>query len=203
MVKFFKENKIIAILRNIPFEKTIDVVKVAYLEGIKTFEVSLMSNKSIKQIEEIRNYFGTKIIIGAGTVVNIDLVKASLDVGTDFILSPSSDEKVLDFCRINSVNLIPGVFSPSDVSLCISYGYNLLKLFPANIFPINYIKDLKGPFPKTEYIAVGGVNEKNYKEFLNAGFIGVGIGSNLFPKEFISNNDWKGLQKNISKYISP
>lgn len=200
MNKIFGENKIVAILRNIPLEKIIDIVNIAYSEGIKAFEVSLVSKDSIKQIEKIKKYFDTKIIIGAGTVTNVDLVKASLDVGVDFIFSPSSDEKVLDFCRANSINLIPGVFSPSDVSLCSSYGYNLLKLFPANIFPLTYIRDLKGPFPNTEYIAVGGVNEKNYKDFLNAGYIGVGIGSNLFPKELILNNDWESIRKIIAKY---
>jgi 2-dehydro-3-deoxyphosphogluconate aldolase/(4S)-4-hydroxy-2-oxoglutarate aldolase len=96
--------------------------------------------------------------------------------------------------------LIPGIFSPSDVSLCLSYGYNLLKLFPANIFPLSYIRDLKGPFPQTEYIAVGGVNEKNYKNFLSAGYVGVGIGSNLFPKKFVLNNDWDSIRKIIVKY---
>lgn len=200
MNKILGESKIIAILRNIPLEKTIDIVSIAYSEGIKSFEVSLISKESINQIEKIKKHFDTKIIIGAGTVINTDLVKASLNVGVDFIFSPSSDEKVLDFCKTNSINLIPGIFSPSDVSLCLSYGYNLLKLFPANIFPLSYIRDLKGPFPQTEYIAVGGVNEKNYKNFLNAGYVGVGIGSNLFPKKFVLNNDWDSIRKIIVKY---
>ena len=200
MKNVIKENKIVAILRNIPSEKILNIIEIAYLEGIKVFEVSLMSRESFNQIEQVKKYFGSKIIIGAGTVINTNLAEDALNVGADFLFSPSSDEKVLDFCKSKSIKIIPGVFSPSDISLCLSYGYSLLKLFPANIFPISYIKELKGPFPQTEYLAVGGVNENNYKDFLNSGFLGVGLSSSLFPKELVIKSDWDGIKNNISKY---
>ncbi len=200
MLSIIKDEKIIAILRNIPSDKIVDLVEATYSQGIKVLEVSLMSDESFYQIEKLKKHFGSNMVIGAGTVLSVESAKKAMDVGSDFLFAPSSDREVLDYCATNSIKFIPGVFSPSDVSLSISYGYNLLKLFPADVFPANYVKSLKGPFPTTEYIAVGGVNADNYKSYLNSGFVGVGIGSNLFPKDLIANNDWEAIKKNISKF---
>ena len=200
MLDTIRNEKIIAILRNIPSDKIVDLVETIYLQGIKVLEVSLMFEESFYQIEKLKKCFSSKMTIGAGTVLNAESAKKAMDVGSDFLFAPSSDREVLDYCAKNSIKFIPGVLSPSDVSLCLSYGYNLLKLFPANVFPLNYIKSLKGPFPTTEYIAVGGVNADNCKSFLSSGFIGVGVGSNLFPKELIANNDWEAIKQNISRF---
>ena len=73
-----------------------------------------------------------------------------------------------------------------------------MKLFPAGDFPMKYIRSLKGPFDGTEYVAVGGVNLDNARDFIENGFAGVGIGSNLMPKEFIQNKDWERAAKYIA-----
>ena len=200
MLSTIKKEKIIAILRNIPSDKVVDLVKAISLQGINVLEVSLMDEESFCQIEKIKKHFGSKMTIGAGTVLSVESAKKAMDIGSDFLFAPSSDRQVLDYCAKNSIKFIPGVFTPSDVSLCLSYGYKLLKLFPANVFPLNYIKSLKGPFPTTEYIAVGGVNGDNYNDFLSSGFVGVGIGSSLFPKELIAKGDWHAISKNIARY---
>ena len=82
------------------------------------------------------------------------------------------------------------MLTPTDVAVCLEYGYTIMKLFPAGDMPPSYIKSLKGPFDGTEYVAVGGVDAGNIKTFLDNGFIGVGIGSNLIPKEYVKNDAW-------------
>ena len=108
----------------------------------------------------------------------------------------------LEFCRKNNIPLLPGVLTPTDVAVCLEYGYSIMKLFPAGDMPASYIKSLKGPFDGTEYVAVGGVKTDNIRSFFEQGFIGVGIGSNLVPKEYVAAGAWEKAAEHIRKIVS-
>ena len=78
---------------------------------------------------------------------------------------------------------------------------NVNKSENVTILPSSYIKSLKGPFDGTEYVAVGGVTADNIECFLNNGFIGVGIGSNLMPKEYVKNNQWEQASQYVGEIV--
>ena len=139
--------------------------------------------------------------IGAGTILTRKDAESALQAGADFFLSPSSNPEVLDYCRTNGIPLLPGVFSPTDVSVCLSYGFHTLKLFPAADLPLQYIKSLKGPFPNTEFVAVGGVTPQNTSMYLNSGFVGVGIGSSLVDKTLFREKNWTQITQNIRLFL--
>ena len=65
--------------------------------------------------------------------------------------------------------------------------------------PLSYVKSLKGPFDNTAYVAIGGVDAKNASDFIDAGCIGVGLGSNIAPKDAIANRDWTRVTKYVSQ----
>ena len=96
---------------------------------------------------------------------------------------------------------MPGVMTPTDVALCLSYGYDTMKLFPAGDLPMGYIKSLKGPFSGTEYVAVGGVGPANIQQFFDAGFIGVGIGSSLAPKNLVQEGRWDEVTQYVATLV--
>lgn len=192
MSGILKDNPVCAIMRNVPVEKTVDYAAAVYGGGIRLFEVAMNSPAGAMQIRMLREHFaGKKVYIGAGTVTDLDRCKAAQAAGAQFFLTPSVSVDTLEFCRKEAIPLLPGVMTPTDVAVCISYGYPVMKLFPAGDLPMGYIKSLKGPFDGTDYVAVGGVNTGNIKTFLAAGFIGVGIGSNLIPKEYVEQDRWK------------
>ena len=125
-----------------------------------------------------------------GNVAQAKRCEAAREAGAQFFLTPSATTGTMEFCRRYDIPLLPGVLTPTDVAVCLEYGYTIMKLFPAGDMPPSYIKSLKGPFDGTEYVAVGGVDAGNIKTFLDNGFIGVGIGSNLMPKEYVKNDAW-------------
>ena len=135
--------------------------------------------------------------IGAGTILNTEDLKTITEAEPDFIFTPSVNEKVLEYSKNNNINLIPGVFSPSEVALCLNYGFKIQKLFPAENLSETYVKNLKGPFNNAEFIAVGGVTKDNILSFFKMGYIGVGMGSSLIKTDFLKNNDWEALDKHI------
>lgn len=174
-----KTHKIIGILRNMPYENLKQIIATASSYNIKAFEISIMNEESYNQIRYLKSCF-PDLIIGAGTVTDNTILDRAITAGADFILSPSCDESILSECLNKGINLVPGVFTPSDVNLARRYGFKYLKLFPSDSLPLGYIKALKAPFPDTDYMAVGGVNPMNIHDYLNNGFTAVGIGSSLF-----------------------
>lgn len=192
MREMVKEAPVCAILRNIPGEILRDYAEAVFDGGVRMFEVAMNSEDGPRQIERLKRQFENRpeVKIGAGTVTTPErCLEASL-AGADFFLTPSVSEKTLEFCRIRNIPLLPGVMTPSDVAVCLEYGYTVMKLFPAGDLPAGYIDSLKGPFDGTDYVAVGGVNKENIQSFFKRGFLGVGIGSSLIPADLLKTRAW-------------
>ena len=201
MQNILKSNRVCAILRNVPSAILSDYALAVYESGIRMFEVALNSADAFVQITLLKQLLPKDALVGAGTAITPLLVQRALDAGAAFMLTPSSTAPVLAFCRDNAVPLLPGVMTPSDVDLCLQYGFNYLKLFPAADLARGYIKSLQGPFDDTHYVAVGGVDAGNIRSFFEQGFIGVGIGSSLVPKPFIDKGDWQGARAHIARMM--
>lgn len=191
MRETFRERPVLAIMRNIPLENTISYAKAAIDGGVQIFEVALNSKDSYEQISILRREFGSDARIGAGTAITVERAKRAMEAGAEFLLTPSTQAEILDYCQCQNIALLPGVLTPSDVAACVSYGFRTMKLFPAGDMPLSYIGSLKGPFDDTDYVAIGGVDMENIDIFFQKGFIGVGLGSNIMPKEAVRDRDWK------------
>ena len=163
------KHPLLAILRNVPLEKTIDYAEAAVQGGAPFFEVAL----------------------GAGTAITVERCKAALDAGAQFLLTPGTPLDVFSYCAENDIALLPGVLTPTDVATSLQFGYKTMKLFPAGSMPRHYVKDLQGPFDGTNYMAIGGVSPANIREFFDAGCISVGLASSLMPKDAVAANDWE------------
>lgn len=201
MKTILENNRICAIMRNVPLRSTLNYVKSAYEGGISMFEVAMNSSEAVEQIEIMRDAFDGKIWVGAGTVINPERCQLARAAGAQFFLTPSVTISTLEFCRKYDIPLLPGVLTPTDVAVCLEYNYTIMKLFPAGDMPPSYIKSLKGPYDGTEYVAVGGVKPENISDFLKQGYIGVGIGSNLMPKEYLENEQWDKAREYVEKLV--
>ena len=195
--KVIEENPLLAIMRNVPLGITLDYAKAIIDGGVNFFEVALNSPDALKQISLLKKAYGDIAYIGAGTAITVERAKAAVDAGAQFLLAPSTDVEVLEYCRENDIPILPGALTPSDVSTCVRFGFTVIKLFPAGSMPRGYIKALKGPFDNTDYVAIGGVNRDNLADFFNQGYIGVGLGSNILPKDAVVARDWKAAAKYV------
>ncbi len=193
MREIIRSNPICAILRGVETGLVIDYAKAVYDAGVRMFEVAMNTEDAAEQIRALRETFGDSAWVGAGTVIDLERCKTAKAAGAQFFLTPSTTVCTLEFCREQDIPLLPGVMTPTDVATCLAYGYSTMKLFPAGDLPMSYIKSLKGPFSGTDYVAVGGVSPKNIRQFFDAGFIGVGIGSSLAPKEFVKDGRWDAV----------
>lgn len=173
----------IAIIRDVMPEDIEDVINALMEEGIDQVEISLSNtNIGYASISRAVKSFKGKIKIGAGTVTKENQISELKKIGVDFIITPAYDDVLVDKAIEEKVEIIPGVFSPKDVMSALNKNIKKLKLFPFDILGTSYIKSLKGPFPETDFYAVGGVNLSNIEEIYKAGFIGIAPGSDLVKR---------------------
>lgn len=162
--------------------------------GMKILEVTLMSDSALKVIQRLSKVEG--LIIGAGTVLNSSQAKQSLEAGAKFLVSPGLDEASVIYARSCNTLFIPGVMTPSEVMQAKQLGCNLVKVFPVtSLGGVNYINNLKGPFPDMNWMATGGIQPVDALHYHAAGISAVGIGGHLTPKEKIQKKEWKGISE--------
>lgn len=175
--------RLIAILRDVEYSDAIPIVQALLDNGINELEISLSSEQTgLRTLHEVSKKFGDKVRIGVGTVVSIEQLNKSIENGADFVITPAFDPEIVTHCIQKGIEIIPGVFTPGDVMSALNLGVSVLKLFPANALPMNYIKTLNGPFPKAKFVAVGGVSVDTIDAFLSNGFIGLAPGNDLVKR---------------------
>ncbi len=201
MYELIKNRPLLGILRNVPLDQTLDWAEAAITGGADYFEVALNSPDALKQITLLRTHFADRCLVGAGTAITRERCRAAVDAGAQFLLTPGTPDEVYEFCAANGIKLLPGVLTPTDVAVALSYGCRTMKLFPAGSMPLHYIKDLKGPFDGTHYMAIGGVNPDNIADFFKAGYCAVGLASSLMPKDRAACGDWQACSEYVRMLV--
>jgi 2-dehydro-3-deoxyphosphogluconate aldolase/(4S)-4-hydroxy-2-oxoglutarate aldolase len=200
--------KIITILRGVPEEKILPVTQALYDGGIRIIEVTFNQN-STNCLEEtgraiaiISENFQNRMFVGAGTVITEQQVVTAKDSGAQFIVSPNFDAKiVLKTLETNMVS-IPGAYTPSEIIAAHKLGANFIKIFPCGENGVKYIKAIRAPINNIPLLVVGGVNSKTLMEFISAGVVGVGVGSNIADKDLIANSNYDKLSLLAKEYTS-
>lgn len=190
------ENKIIAIVRGVYGEDCLNLAKALYQGGIKLLEVTFDQskpealNKTSDTVKLLVDELGDKMAFGAGTVTSVEMVELAKNAGAQFIVSPNTNEKVIRATVEADMVSMPGAMTATEVLNAHEYGADFVKLFPVGNLGASYVKALCAPINHVRMLAVGGVNEKNTKDFLAAGAVGVGVGGNLVNKEWIAAGEF-------------
>ena len=135
-----------------------------------------------------------EMIVGAGTVINVEQLHAAVEAGAKFIVSPGSDADIISEAMKLDVAVTPGVVTPSEIMLGLRLGVKVFKFFPAESFGgLKTIKALCGPFPQIRIIPTGGINQANVADyFKNPKIVAVG-GSWMCTKDMISAGDFDAI----------
>lgn len=153
--------------------------------GIPIVEVTMTIPGAIDVIAELaRN--NPDVIAGAGTVLDLDTARRCHDAGAKFLTSTGLDLEVVEFALKNDLAVFPGALTPTEVVTAWRAGPDFVKIFPCSaVGGPHYLRALKGPFPDIPLIASGGINQQTAGDFIKAGAVALGIGSELIPHEAI------------------
>ena len=161
--------------------------------GINAMEITFRTAAAKGSIAKVAKEV-PEMIVGAGTVVNLQNLHDAVDAGAKFIVCPGSDpELIAEAIKLN-VPITPGVVTPSEIMMGLKLGLKVFKFFPAETFGgLKTIKALCGPFPQIKFLPTGGINQANAAEyFKNPKILAVG-GSWMVTKDMVAAGDFEGI----------
>ncbi|MBR5438678.1 MAG: bifunctional 4-hydroxy-2-oxoglutarate aldolase/2-dehydro-3-deoxy-phosphogluconate aldolase [Clostridia bacterium] len=190
VIKQIEQNKIIAIMRGIETDDAVRVAEALYKGGIKLVEVTFNQSdknsfiQTANAIKAIKTAMEGKMCVGAGTVITVEQLQLARDAGAEYIISPDTDEDIIKKTVEMGLVSIPGAYTATEAKKAYNAGADFVKLFPCA--SVSYLKALKAPLSHIKYLAVGGVDLSNAKEYMQAGASGIGVGSLLINKDWIN-----------------
>lgn len=208
IIKCVEKEKIIVIIRGLKKESLIPVAQAMYNGGIRLLEITydakgiVPDEETAENIRTLSKYFEGRMFIGAGTVLTEKQVELTKDAGGTFIISPDTNPEVIKKTVESGLVSMPGAFSPTEIQKAYLAGADFVKLFPVTNLGTDYVKAITAPLSHIKILAVGGIDDSNMKNFLDAGVCGFGIGSNIVDKKLVEAGDYKGIENLARKYTA-
>lgn len=201
-IQRFKELPLLGIFRtgdDVPMEK---IVETAIASGLQTIEIAMNSRDAAGLIKRTVLASDGRLMIGAGTVLDTEVLREALDAGATFVVMPALVEDVVDYCSKNVIPVFPGAFTPLEVYNAWNAGATMVKVFPSAMLGSAYIKELKAPFDRIELLACGGITPDNIKQYFASGASAVAFGSSVFRKEWIDAGEFGKIGSAIRDLVT-
>ena len=207
IIQQIKQEKLIAIVRGIEAGKCVRLAQALCDGGFKFIEITFNQKQpetwktTANAISAVAEQFQGQMEVGAGTVLSTVQVDLAAKSGGKFIISPDANTEVIRHSRELGLVSIPGVLTPTEITSAWEAGADFVKIFPVTTLGLDYIKAIRAPLNHMPMLAVGGVNEKNLRAFLNAGLCGAGIGGNLVNKAWIEAGEYYKITELAAKLV--
>ena len=176
-------------------EDAIPAARAMLAGGVDTMEITFRTACAPDAIRAVAENC-PEVLVGAGTVINVEQAKLAVSMGAKFIVSPGFSEEVVGWCVENGVAVAPGCVTPTEIMAALKHGLTMVKFFPANVYGgLNAMKNLAAPFVGLKFLPTGGVNTSNIKEYVDAPFVHAVGGSWVCPKAEIAAGNWSKITK--------
>jgi 2-dehydro-3-deoxyphosphogluconate aldolase/(4S)-4-hydroxy-2-oxoglutarate aldolase len=195
------DSGIVAVIRGESPEKATKTAEAVIKGGVKGIELTFTVPKIDRVIAELsQKYRGSKVAIGAGTVLDATSARIAILAGAEFIVSPSFNVEVAKICNLYQIPYVPGCMTVTEVQTALSYGVDIIKMFPGSVTGPKMINAIHGPLPYVSIMPTGGVSLDNMADWFKAGAVVVGTGSNLTGAA--DHDDFETVTAMAEKYIS-
>ncbi|MDQ0902457.1 MULTISPECIES: bifunctional 2-keto-4-hydroxyglutarate aldolase/2-keto-3-deoxy-6-phosphogluconate aldolase [unclassified Paenibacillus] len=198
---------VVAVLRGDTPEEVVEMADQAIAGGIKVIEVTMTVPFALRAIEELAKRYSSTAqdaakyaIIGVGTALDPETARAAILSGAEFVVGPSLNPKTVELCNRYRVPVMPGCMTIQEIQTALELGVDIVKLFPGNLYSPAMIKAIKGPLPQANIMPTGGVSLSNLGEWIQAGAVAVGIGSDL-TSEAVKTGNYSLVAKKAAQYI--
>jgi 2-dehydro-3-deoxyphosphogluconate aldolase/(4S)-4-hydroxy-2-oxoglutarate aldolase len=170
--------------------------------GISVAEVTMTVPDALSAIRELAARFGQALLLGAGTVTDVRTCGQAIEAGCRFVVTPVVNLEIIAACRKAGVCVIGGALTPTEIVSTHRAGAQAVKVFPAAALGgPDYFRLLRDPFPDIPLVPTGGVTLETLKDFLDAGAVFVGAGSDLVSREAVRNRDGRAIAARARLYL--
>ncbi|MDC6352217.1 bifunctional 4-hydroxy-2-oxoglutarate aldolase/2-dehydro-3-deoxy-phosphogluconate aldolase [Zeaxanthinibacter sp. PT1] len=182
------------------------VLKACYDGGARLMEFTARGDFAFEVFSVLNKYAIEKLpgmILGVGSITDAAAASLFMQMGANFIVTPSLREDIALVCNRRKVLWSPGCGSLAEINKAEELGCEIIKLFPGSTYGPGYVKAIKGPQPWTNVMPTGGVSteESNLSAWFEAGVTCVGMGSKLISKEILENKEFKELEEKVAKTL--
>jgi len=174
---------------------SIEILRAIYRAGVKAVEYTNRGEAALsnfKKMVTIRNEEMKDMLLGVGTIKNVQQAEDYIAAGADFMVSPGYVKEVAD--KANSIGMFyaPGCMTPTEIIAAENNGISFIKLFPGNMLGPDFLSSIKEIFPKLLFMPTGGVDttRENIEGWFKAGVCAVGMGSKLISKKLMEEKDY-------------
>lgn len=197
-------SRLVAIIRLDDLSAAVELSRALLAGGIVAQEFTLTNPAALQAIEQVLlkvpAFSQGEATIGVGSVRTQTQAAAAIAAGAQFVVSPIHQPAVASCCVKQSVPLMSGALTPTEIAAAWEAGAALVKVFPARGLGPNYIKDVLAPMPEIKLMPTGGVGLENMQSYFEAGASAVGVGGNLIDAAAMAVGDWDQLSRIAAQY---
>nr|WP_315087971.1 bifunctional 4-hydroxy-2-oxoglutarate aldolase/2-dehydro-3-deoxy-phosphogluconate aldolase [uncultured Chryseobacterium sp.] len=185
---------------------TINILKSLYKAGIRAVEYTSRGESALsnfKKMIEIRNAEMSEMLLGIGTIKNLQQAEEYYEIGADFFISPGFVAEVAAFLIPKDVLYSPGCMTPTEIITAEAAGVTFIKLFPGNALGAGFMSAIKDVFPNLKFMPTGGVDitKESTESWFKAGVSAVGMGSKLISKDLMAAKDYATIENETKKVL--
>jgi 2-dehydro-3-deoxyphosphogluconate aldolase/(4S)-4-hydroxy-2-oxoglutarate aldolase len=192
LLKWFEENKFIAVIRSASSEDAESMIKAAIDGGFRIFEISVQTSQAFRILENYSKKEG--LLFGAGAVTDGEIAQRAINAGAKFLSSHYTDHDVISVAKNNDVFVIQGASTPTEAVNAFHFGADLINIYPVTSFGgADYVKFLRGPLPFLKLVASGDIRLENAFDYFKY-CVAIYMDRAVFDKSLIRANNWTEIK---------
>ncbi|RCX22678.1 2-dehydro-3-deoxyphosphogluconate aldolase/(4S)-4-hydroxy-2-oxoglutarate aldolase [Fontibacillus phaseoli] len=206
LIQKIADEGVVAVLRGDTPEQVVEMAEQAIAGGIKVIEVTMTVPFALRAIETLSRKYSWNsqdssgfAIIGVGTVLDPETARAAILSGAQFVVGPCLNRETVMLCNRYRIPVMPGAMTIKEIQEALELGADIVKLFPGNLYDPSMIKAIRGPLPQANIMPTGGVSLDNLGDWIKAGAVAVGIGSDL-TNDALKHKDYSLVAKKAAAY---
>ena len=197
-----RKSGVVAVVRTHKSDRVTAIAEALLEGGLSAIEITTSVPGAVDVLRTLSGALGNRILLGAGTVLDIETAKRFIDAGARFIISPIFRGDLLRLCHDHDVAVAPGCFTPTEIFEAWEVGADFVNVFPATTLGPAYFRELRGPLPHLPIIPTGGVTLDNVADWIAAGAVAVGVGTALLDAQAIDAGHYGVLTARASAFLA-
>lgn len=192
---------LVAVIRSDKPEQILPLCEALVKGGVNALEITMTVPDAVNVMKNVIKTLGQHALVGMGSVLDVQMAKAVLDAGAEFVVSPITKVDVAAAARAAQRTCLLGAYTPTEAQLAHLSGADFVKIFPADNLGPGYLRNLRAPMPHLKLVPTGGVTLENAADFIKAGAAALGVGSSLVTKQILQDANWAELTRLAAEFV--
>jgi 2-dehydro-3-deoxyphosphogluconate aldolase / (4S)-4-hydroxy-2-oxoglutarate aldolase len=193
---------IIAVVRSPDSQQLVEAARALADGGVSIVEITMTVPDALDVVRQVRTALGDQILLGAGTILDVETARAALLAGAEYLVAPTVNLDVIRLCQRYDKVVMPGAFTPTEILAAWEAGADIVKVFPADVVGPGFFKAMRGPLPQVRLMPTGGVDLTTAAAFLKAGACCLGVGGQLVEPRAVAEGNFDRIRDLARQYVA-